>query len=165
MLGNLKRWHTGYPHALKRCLYGSACRVACESRPGFSDNELAVALIAPSQVGEPFEGDAVEVRQIFGALWRSKRFKESGTGKGDGADHAHPRRDQCRVLKDADPERSMELLLDEVDAPVGEHDPHVDLGMHLEEFEDNRQGEPLAEGCGKRDRTLSARLTVFSGCC
>ena len=47
------------------------------------------------------------------------------------------------VLKDADPERHMDLLLDEVDAPIGEQDPDVDLRVGLEEVEDAPRAEWL----------------------
>src|SRR5262245_13327893 len=58
----------------------------------------------------------------------------------------------------------MDLLLDEVDAPVGEQDPQMDLRVRLEKLEDDGQGELLAEGDRERDRELSARLAVFPGC-
>src|SRR5882672_4053857 len=165
MLRNLNRRHTGYPHTMERCLDGSACRVTCEPRPGFSDNGFAVALITPGQVGEPLEGDAVKLRQVLGPLRRSKPFKEGGTGAGDGSDHPDLRRDQCRILKDAEPECNMDLLLDEVDAAVCEEDPHVDLRVRFEELDDDGQGELLAEGDWERDRKFSPRLAVFPGCC
>ena len=164
MLGNLIRRHPGYPYALDRCLDGSACRVAREPRPGFRDNEITVPLITPRKVGEPLEGDAVEVRQILGAPRRSKLFQEDGTGTGDDADRAYLCRDQRRVLKVADPKRNMEVLLDQVDAPVGKQDADVDLGVRLEEVEDDGQGVLLSEGDRERDRELSPRLAVFPGC-
>ena len=119
---------------------------------------------APRVAGlQGVEGDAVEAQKVGGAL----RFAAPGeivwTAAHDPAHLSHPRGRHGAVGQRADPNRAIDVLVDETRVAVRQREPDVDLGKAREEIADDRQHIEPPEGDRRGDDEFAARREKFAG--
>ena len=111
---------------------------------------------------QPLEGDAFVVRNIGGRPQCAAPGKVVGAGADDPADIAQLARDQIAIRQLADPDRDIDMRLDDVDRGIGQHQSHGDIGVGREERMHHRCDMELAEHDGRGDEEFSARHAVFA---
>jgi len=78
-------------------------------------------------------------------------------------DRAHPCRDKTAVGQFADPDGKIDMIFQQVDHAVSQHDPDIDVRISLEEFHRHREYVQTAENDGRGDDQAAFRRAVFAG--
>ena len=99
----------------------------------------------------------------LGRMLRPAARREIGrAGADDPADRPDAHRDQAAVRQLADPHGEVDMVFGETDDAVVEHQPDVDLGIGLEELDDDRQHMQPAEHQRRGDDEVALRRGIFA---
>ena len=137
----------------------AASAVLTDSRDVDRRRDLGFALREDPALGrhQIVEGHAIMAGEI-GRMLRPAARREIGRARADDpADRPDAQRDQAAVRHLADPHRQVDMIFGEADVAVVEHQPDVDLGIGLDEFDDHRQHMQPAEHQRRGDDQLALR--------
>ncbi len=89
--------------------------------------------------------------------------EQRGTAAHHGAHRPDPRRDHAAIGQDPKAHRHVDMVVDQVDDPVAQHQPDVDFGKQRQEIGNDRQHMQTAEQHGRGEHEITARRGEFAG--
>ena len=101
--------------------------------------------------------------EFCGRLRRASCFQILRARTCHPADRPQPGRNHAAVWQPSDPDRNIDLIVDQVDDLIGQHQPCADVRIGREEVEQDRLDMQPAEHHRSGDGEMAARRAIFTG--